>query len=234
MDEVSPSSEPTKRGRGRPREVVRRPSGQGSPLQQRREDYPGTTRAILEAAHRVLLRHGTGGLTLVAVAREAHVDVTTVSYHFGTRHGLIENLMDLLYSDTVADLAENVSHLDSGYDRWHAYMATVSRMCQDREAARAYFDITALALRDDALRIRLARLNVWTIGAFAQLLQAPDLPDLSDDQVKVLGELIFAAVDGINLHHALAGSDYPLDDVLTLLERVISDSISKDTDTSHG
>ncbi|WP_370088310.1 TetR/AcrR family transcriptional regulator [Streptacidiphilus sp. MAP12-16] len=203
-----------RRGRGRPREVVRRPPGQGSPLDQRPKDYPPTTRAILQAAHRVLLKHGTAGLTLVAVAREAHVDVTTVSYHFGTRNGLIEALMDLLYADPVADFADQASALTAQDDRWAAYIATVRRICQDREASRAYFEIAALALRDDALRTRLARLNTWTITEFAHALSGTTT---LDPHTRALGELIFAAVDGIELHHAIAPDDYPLDHVLSLL-----------------
>src|SRR5262245_47776015 len=94
-----------RRGRGRPREVMRRGPGEGLPQGHRPADDPSTTRAILDAAHRVLLRAGTKGLTLVVVAREAHVDVTTVSHHFGSRHGLIEALMDRLYADPSADFA---------------------------------------------------------------------------------------------------------------------------------
>ncbi|MER6127215.1 TetR/AcrR family transcriptional regulator [Streptomyces sp. NPDC001795] len=125
---------------------------------------------ILDAAHRVLVRSGTKGLTLVAVAREAHVDVITVSYHFGTRHGLIEALMDRLYSEPIADFADNAQHLPDPQQRWHAHLQSVRRMYQDRDATLAYFEIAALALRDPALRLRLARLNDWTVDAFTEAI----------------------------------------------------------------
>ncbi|WP_370147118.1 TetR/AcrR family transcriptional regulator [Streptacidiphilus sp. EB129] len=222
-----------RRGRGRPREVVRRPSGEGAPLAQRPKDYPATTRAILEAAHRVLLKGGTAGLTLVAVAREAHVDVTTVSYHFGTRLGLIEALMDVLYSDTIADFADRAAGLPEQADRWDAYISTVERICEDREASRAYFEIATLALRDEALRTRLARLNTWTISAFTEALHGTT--DL-DTPSRALAELVFAAVDGIELHHAIAQDDYPLDEVLALLERLVLQALHRPQPdpTTHG
>ena len=207
-----------RRGRGRPREVVRRPPGEGTPLAQRPQDYPATTRAILEAAQRVLLKNGTAGLTLIAVAREAHVDVTTVSYHFGTRHGLLEALLDLLYSDPVADFAEQAASLPERTDRWAAYIAAVRRICQDREASRSYFEITTLALRDEVLRTRLARLNTWTIDVFGEALYGTANLDARN---RALGEFVFAAVDGIELHHAISPDDYPLDEVLTLLEHLV-------------
>lgn len=35
---------------------------------------------------------------------------------------------------------------------------------------------------------------------------------------RALAELVYAAIDGIELHHALAEDDYPLDEVLAILE----------------
>ena len=83
------------RGRGRPREVVRREPGTGAPLALTLADYQRTTRAILEAARDIILRLGMHALTLRRVAEEAHVDVTTVSCHLGSRSGLLEELLPL-------------------------------------------------------------------------------------------------------------------------------------------
>ncbi|MEV6343803.1 TetR/AcrR family transcriptional regulator [Actinoplanes sp. NPDC051851] len=199
-----------RRGRGRPREVIRRAPGDGKPLGHRPGDDPPTTRAILDAAHRVLLRAGTKGLTLVAVAREAHVDVTTVSYHFGTRHGLIEALMDRLYATPSADFAEAAAAMTGPRERWHAYLEQVRRMYADGDDTGAYFEIAVLALRDPALRARLARLNTGTVRVFSEAI--------GGDLDRARAELIFAAVDGIELHRAIAGDDYPTEAVLRLLE----------------
>ncbi|MFJ7496131.1 TetR/AcrR family transcriptional regulator [Streptomyces sp. NPDC097727] len=208
------SEEPGRRRRGRPTEIVRRPSGQGAPLSHRPSDDQPTSAAILDAAQYVLLREGTKGLTLVAVARHAHVDVTTVSYHFGTRAGLIEALMDRLYADPTADFAERASTLDDPASRFRTYLQGVRRMYEDRTATQAYFEIATLALRDPALRVRLGRLLTWTVAAFSEAIAAqPDaLPPLP------LAELVYAAVDGIEMHHALVGDSYPTDAVLDLLE----------------
>lgn len=186
------------------------------PLDYRVADYPPTTRAILDAAHRVLRRAGTKGLTMAAVAREAHVDVTTVSYHFSTRHGLIEALMDRLYADNAADFADAAHSLTEPRERWHSYLQAVRQMYEDHDATRAYFDIAALALRDPALRPRLARLNSWTIDSFIDAIGVEPGPD-----TQALAELVFAAIDGIELHNALAGEDYPLAEVLDALEALM-------------
>jgi AcrR family transcriptional regulator len=182
--------------RGRSREVAR----------------PSNDReAILDAAHQVLLRTGAKGLKLDAVAREARLDVSTVVKHFGSRHRLIEELMDRLYAAPAAGLAADTARLPSVEERWRAYLKQVRRMHDDREATEAYFDLATVALRDPSLRARLGRLNARTVRGFREVIGAGD---------DAMAELILAAVDGIELRRALAGDDYPIDAVLGLLDRV--------------
>lgn len=189
-------SEPT---RGRPAEVARHPSA------------PADRAAVLDAAHRVLLRTGTKGLKLDAVAREARVDVSAVVGHFGSRHALLEALMDHLYAAPAAGLAAGTARLPAVEERWRAYLRQVRRMQDDREATEAYFDLAAVALRDPALRERLGRLNARTVRGFREVIGAGP---------EALAELILAAVDGIELRRALAGDDYPIEAVLQLLDRM--------------
>lgn len=211
------------RSRGRPSEVVQRHPGEGLPIGLRPADLQPTSRAILEAAQHLLVTDGMRSVTLAAVAREAHVDVTTVSYHFTTREGLIEALMDSLYATPVADLVETARELPDVKDRWHAYLVAVRAMYGLPESAQtipadtqAYFEIATYALRKSSLRARLARLQEWKLQAFLDEFAALELPSIA-----ALGELIFAAIDGIELHRAIAGADYPIDDVLTMLERLV-------------
>ena len=39
--------------------------------------------------------------------------------------------------------------------------------------------------------------------------------------IRALAELVYAAIYGIELRHALAGDDYALDEVLTILEEIM-------------
>ncbi len=208
--------------RGRPPEVVHRQPGQGLPVGHRPEDLQPTTRAILQAAHRLLVAKGVPAVTMAGVAREAHVDVTTVSYHFHTRDGLIEALMDFLYAEPVADLMDSAPEIPAVRDRWHAYLQAIRRMYGSRRGTataadtQAYFDIAAHALRTPSLRDRLARLQHWKVEAFLRELDAPQSATMP-----ALGEFIFAAIDGIELHQAIAGDDFPTDEVLRLLEQMV-------------
>lgn len=218
------------RNRGRPQEVVRRDRGQGLPVGWRPSELQPTTRAILRAAHELLVLQGAHSVTMAAVARRAHVDVTTVSYHFGTREGLIEALMDSLYAEPVADLMDSARDLPDVHDRWHAYVRAIRAMNRPDDIpleatssgptpdTQGYFDIAAVALRTPSLRARLADLQGWKVDAFLAELGPDDLAD-----AKTLGEFIFAAVDGIELHHAIAGAKFPLDEALGILERLVDE-----------
>jgi AcrR family transcriptional regulator len=183
-----------------------------------------TSRGILEAAHQILVSDGIKAVTIARVARQAHVDVTTVAYHFQTRAGLIEALMDSLYAEPLADLFEEAPQLPFLPQRWHAYLEAVRRMWGPDTAdpqgvaadTQAYFDIAAHSLRTPVLRERLAALQGWKVDEFLQALGGTDIPG-----AKALGEFIFAAIDGIELHKAIAGQDFPTEDVLNLLERLV-------------
>ena len=216
-----------RRGRGRPREVVRRSAGKGLPLTHGLADYQPTTRSILDAAYRLVLRDGAKNLTLVAVAREAHVDVTTVSYHFGTRVGLIEGLMDVLYRAPVAAFAEGLGRLSTTKERVDAYFACVRLMTADRDSSRVYFEISTLALRDDALRARLRQFNRWVVEAFMGGIHE----ETTTPEQQLASTLTWAVVDGIDLHHAIGGGDYPAEEVLQLFERLITPMLADERAT---
>lgn len=219
------------RGRGRPQEVVHRGLGEGKPLHERASQMQATSRTILEAAHRLLVGDGIKAVTMAGVARAAYVDVTTVTYHFRTREGLIEALMDYLYAEPIADLVEEARDLPDVQDRWHACLQAVRRMYRPDGAAtgtapdtQAYFDIAAHALRTPSLCARLATLQNWKVEAFLAELASDDVPS-----VAALGQFIFAAIDGIELHQAIDPDGFPVEAVLGLLEELVAGQISART-----
>ena len=217
---TGPSQE--KRGRGRPREVVRREPGTSAPLGTTLADYQPTTRAILEAARDIVLRLGMHALTLRRVAEEAHVDVTTVSYHFGTRSGLIEALVFAVYAEPVAAFAAEIETCATPDERAQAFFRTLRREYADAQGGAVYAAIQAEALRDEGLRTRLAALNAWTIRAFAEAVYGDEAEALlADPRTRAAMQLLAAAVDGIEAHHHIDPDGFDLEAVLGLLEELL-------------
>ncbi|MGW9206058.1 hypothetical protein ACWGR4_03580 [Embleya sp. NPDC055664] len=83
------------------------------------------------------------------------------------------------------------------------------------------------------MRARLAKPNAWTVRAFADTLQgdaASDEHPLPDpERLRFIGEFVYAAVDGIELHHALGDCTYPLPDLLAVLDDVVTRLLAQDS-----
>jgi AcrR family transcriptional regulator len=192
------------------------------PLGTTLEDYQPTSRAILEAARDIILRLGMHALTLHRVADEAHVDVTTVTYHFGTRSGLLEALVFAVYAEPVAAFAAEIETCATPDERARAFFRTLRREFADARGGTVYAAIQAEALRDGRLRTRLAALNAWTIRAFAEAVYGDEADGLLDDpRTRAAMQLLAAAVDGIEAHHHIDPGGFDLEPVLTLLEELL-------------
>jgi AcrR family transcriptional regulator len=217
-----PDGEQQRRGPGRPREVVRREPGVGAPLGTTLDDYQPTTRAMLEAARAIILRPGIQALTLRRVAEDAHVDVTTVTYHFGSRSGLLEAVVGTLYAEPVAGFATEVQACTVPLERARAFFRALRREFDDADGAAVYAAVLAEALHDERLRERLAALNAWTIRAFAEAVYGDRAADLlKDRRTRSAMQLLSAAVDGIEVHHHIDPGGYDVEAVLDLLEELL-------------
>lgn len=72
---------------------------------------------ILEAAGRVVLEQGVGGLTLEAVSHEAGLSKGGLLYHYGTKEALLAAMVDRLVEVTEGRIA-TVREDDSGPGSW--------------------------------------------------------------------------------------------------------------------
>jgi len=215
--------EQERRGRGRPREVRRPEPGTGLPVELSLADLSPTSRAILAAAQVVAGEDGVAHLTLRAVAQRAHVDLSTVKYHFQTKAGLLEALLDSLYRDDVARFAAVATRTEGVAARPEAYFEIAEHdMMEGRDRLRIYFELQAYALRDPFFAERLAAHDRWFVEAMLGLLYGPErvVRELTAPSAQALWALFVAVIDGITIHHAIAPDQYPLHEVLALLKRL--------------
>lgn len=220
-----------RRPRGRPKVVEHREPGHGRPLTSTSATAPQTTRCILEAARDILERCGLRAMTMAAVARGAHVDPKTVVYHFRDRAGLLEAVVDFLYHDTFADFAQAARSIADPELRWAELLRTIRSFAGDPQVSRAYFAVLTEALFDDALRERIGRLMIGSMREATPLIYGESARDATaSGQLPTLDLLLQAAIDGIELHHAICSEEYPLGDVLDLLERLAMDERRRQID----
>ncbi|MEI6449083.1 MAG: helix-turn-helix domain-containing protein [Actinomycetes bacterium] len=219
MDERT-DAESTARGRGRPREVERRAAGEGLPYERPLEALPLTAQTVLAAARGIVLERGMSGFTLEAVAGAAHVDVSTLYYHFGGKPGLLEALVDSLAHDALAGFAREAMKARTVEERLRAYVKAIRDLLRegDGSSGRAYFELMPYAYRDPSLRRRIAALNQWHVATSLAIIvgERADSAEIARS-AQAIAHLVFAAVDGIELHYDMDPAGYPLDEVFELL-----------------
>lgn len=185
-----------------------------------------TSQAILAAAREVAVVEGVTELTLRAVADQAHVDLTTIKYHFESKAGLLEALLDSLYRDDVARFASAAADADSPASRIDVYVRWAKHdMIEDPQRVRIYYELEAYALRDPLLARRLAAHNRWLDEAVASIILGPEAADrqMATPEGQAARSFLSGAIDGMILHHALDPESYPLDGVLAAIrERALT------------
>jgi TetR/AcrR family transcriptional regulator, transcriptional repressor of bet genes len=119
--------------------------------QERREQ-------ILRAAFDVACREGIGGLTVRAVAAEAHVSHALVLFHFGTKEKLVHDLLDWVIAGTaVLHISEDIARFPHARDRLHALLEQeMARVSHQPEHTRLFLEYWALGARHEAIRTRIS------------------------------------------------------------------------------
>ncbi|MFE3060819.1 TetR/AcrR family transcriptional regulator [Nocardia sp. NPDC059239] len=98
-----------------------------------RADAARNRRRILDAADRLLARHG-GGVTLDDVADEAGVGVGTAYRHFGNKHDLIAEVL----SGYLDQIREIIRQSDRDPDPWRGLVRMLERTCELIAGNRAF------------------------------------------------------------------------------------------------
>ena len=200
------------------------PSG-SRPVSGRPGDLPPGALALLEAAKRLLMDRGFDALRLEAIAREAGVNKAMIRYYFGDKAGLVAALVDLLLHDATEALVTSTEALPRGDARVHTHVVGTRRLL-DAPEVMAFFDVLPHALRDEALRRRIADLYVWyremnirCLGGDDSLPTSGGHEGMSHDAA--LAALFVAAIDGLAIQAALAPEGFDLGACLEALEEAM-------------
>lgn len=104
-----------------------------SPLRERRANT--TRRSIADAAERLLVSNGYAGMTVEAIAREANVSPQTVYAVFGSKRGILADLLDrIIYEDDFTELVERAHEASSAYEAL-SFSVSLARRVYESEGA---------------------------------------------------------------------------------------------------
>lgn len=184
---------------------VRRPL---VPVGSAAEPLAPTALRLLRAAKRILSDKGFGALTLEAIAAEAGVNKAATKYHFGSKAGLLEAVVDEIVLDECASMTYAISPDASLEERLDSFLGAVRRMAADPATFGGYFEILPHALRDKALRTRLVYLyEVWYRWNL-EWLGVDEVDDEHWEWLEGLGRLTAATIDGIAVQASIHGASY--------------------------
>lgn len=165
-----------------------------SPAERRPRDPAGRRQAIVEAAGRVIARHGLGRLTHRLVAAEADVPVGSTTYYFSD----LGELREAALAHAATTSAEYLEHwrreLDAGSELPAALARLTAEYLADHDRYRTLNELYLAASYHSELR-PLARL--WNEGVVALL--APRVGRRAADAIAVF-------LDGAMLHPLATGT----------------------------
>ncbi|HVK95296.1 MAG TPA: TetR/AcrR family transcriptional regulator [Noviherbaspirillum sp.] len=118
--------------------------------QQRREE-------LIMAALHIIVREGTGAVSLRTVAKEAGASHGSVAYYFGTRDALMAAVLDYVFGQLAASFERIVPALEAAADSPERFAAVLVRYHMEQvvshpEVGLAIQELNIAGIRDMALR----------------------------------------------------------------------------------
>jgi len=131
----------------------------------------GARERILEAAIETLKTEGYGGLTLAKVAARAGEGKALITYHFGSKQGLVaaaaEELGRVITTDVLAEIEGARTPEEILLRSLDAVWAILDR---DPPLLRSYFDLSAVSVVEDDVRTALREVKAQWRRVLTELL----------------------------------------------------------------
>ncbi len=184
------------------------------------EVLPPTAAKILKTARQLLVAKGFEALSLESIAAKAGVNKAATRYHFGSKAGLIEALVDEIVLDECDLMARDISPDAPFPERVDSFIESVRSMISN--PSTGFFEILPYALRTRTLRVRLIRLyEVWCEWNLEWLMSEAAGDGLHREELAGIGKLTAAAIDGIAIQAAIYGSDHDSEPALETLRYLL-------------
>ncbi|RMI30646.1 TetR/AcrR family transcriptional regulator [Nocardia stercoris] len=162
--------------------------GAGESRPRERADAARNRRAILDATAALLAEHGAGAVTMERVAAAAGVGKGTVFHRFGSRAGLLDEMISEMARTLRQAVTDGPPPLGPGAppgDRLRAFLDAFAHMIADNvELVTAYRSMPPHPQRDEMHAF-------W--GAHLTALLAEVRPDLD---AEIVGSLLLAPLGG--------------------------------------
>jgi AcrR family transcriptional regulator len=163
----------------------------------------GARERILAAGYETLLADGYAGLTMAKVAMRAGESKALISYHFGSKRGLVAAAARQVGDEITAEVLEGVGEAASVVAIVEGSAAGVRRVLdRDERVARAYFDLNAVSVVEEDVRAILREVKDRWRAVLADLLRTAGV---ERRRVGTAVVLIMAGLEGLTLQRIERG-----------------------------
>jgi AcrR family transcriptional regulator len=183
----------------------------------------GARERILAAGLETLLADGYAGLTTAKVAVRAGENKALIAYHFGSKEGLVAEAARSLGEEITAEVVAGLEDARSLDDVVEGAVAGVWRILErDVRLARAYFDLNAVSVVEDAVRATLREVKDRWRDVLGVFLRDAGVPARRIPSATLF---LMAGLEGLSLEWIERGSTPELEAARRLFEGSAADAI---------
>jgi AcrR family transcriptional regulator len=174
-----------------------------------------TEEAFLDAAERLLVTVGYGGITTRAVAQEASANHGLVHYYFGSMENLLARVLERFTDRLIARQRAMYTDPETPFvEKWRAAMRYLDA---DREYQKVWYELQALAWNRPELRERVARVDAEWRAVLTEAFAGPRERYGIEMPLDALVSLVITFNEGIILER-LSGVETGQRDLLEWIE----------------
>jgi TetR/AcrR family transcriptional regulator, transcriptional repressor of bet genes len=166
---------------------------------------------LLEAGLEVLKADGYAGLTTAKVAAMSGQNKALISYHFGSKQGLVAAVGREVAESITAEVLDELSGRESVQQLVRSVLAGLWRvMDRDARLARLYFDLAAVSVVEPDVRTVMREMkDLWRDVLAQRLVAAADGPPPRRAEAGAV--FMIAGLEGLMLERLDRGETDALD-----------------------
>ena len=164
---------------------------------------PETAQRLLLAAKEIIAADGFDALTLNSVSLVSGENKAMIAYYFGNKAGLVAAVLESVIHDEYIASKDRMKDVDPK-QRTQRLVEEMRRVDAAAEEFRVFFELLPHALRDEALRRRIALLYRWYWSVKLEWIGvASPSGALEDPALLGLAQILSAVIDGLAIQAAI-------------------------------
>ena len=176
----------------------------------------GARERILEGCLEVLKESGFAGLTIAKVAAASGESKALVSYHFGSKAGLVTAAGRELGVEITREVLGGLEDARTVEEITAGAAGGLWRLIErDERLPRVYFDLNAVSVVDPGIRDVLREIKAGWREVFSRLLTEAE-PPVAAEKVGAVTTLLIAGLEGLTLERIERGETADLDEARKL------------------